>query len=124
MKPVFIHLDVLWEKNKDTEWPDWHITPHMFDNKDQYLYYFSIYGLEREFKEDLETIEYWTEFYKKSTIQNMLDNKDSWIMVYFNYEKYDDFIIHDGYHRLTGARLARKNIIVATFDVGPYKQGK
>ena len=54
----------------------------------------------------------------------MLDNKDSWIMVYFNYEKYDDFIIHDGYHRLTGARLARKNIIVATFDVGPYKQGK
>jgi hypothetical protein len=124
MKPVFIHLDILWEKNKDTQWEDFHTTPYMFDNKDSYYYHLEAFAEEQQFKNDVETIEYWTEFYKKATFQDMLDNQDSWIMVCMNSKQDDDFVIYDGFHRLTGARLARKDIIVATFDIGPYKQGK
>lgn len=123
IRPVFIHLNVLWEKNKDEMFPDYYVTPYMFNNRDSYLHYFNSLlrspEIKEDFQKDIETIEYWTEFYKNSSIDDMLNNNNSWIM--FNVE---DFSIYDGYHRLTAAKLAKKEIIVATLDVGEWIQGK
>lgn len=117
MKPLLINLDILWNKNKDVEFPDNHLTPYMFIHKESYQFYFN--SNEPDFLEELETIDYWIEFYKNASIQDMLENKNSWIMV-----NKEDFSIHDGYHRLISAKLAKKEIIVSTLDVGNWQQGK
>lgn len=122
IRPTFIHLNILWEKNKDIEWPDWNTTPYMHDNKEYYLKHIewplNVPSIQEEYKEHLETIEYWTDFFKKATIEDMLGNKNSWIMVE------PDFTVFDGYHRLTAARLAKKDIVVCTLDTGSWPQGK
>ncbi len=118
MTPIFIHLDVLWKKNKDVEFPDYFVTPYTILHKEKYSQLYNVAKEIPEFQEDIETIEYWTKFYKNSNTKDMLNNKDCWIMIY------EDFSIHDGYHRLTSAKIANKNIVVATFDIGLWKQGK
>jgi len=122
IEPILIHLNILWEKNKNIPWPDWHTTPYMYDNKEHYAPYLDLHfddeTIQNQYNEHLETIEYWTEFYKKATIDDMLSNKNSYIMIE------NDMSVYDGYHRLTAAKLAKKDIIVATFDFGPWHQGK
>lgn len=122
IRPVLIHLNILWEKNKDVEWPDFNTTPYMHDNKQYYQKHIELPLnfpiMQEEYKEHLETIQYWTNFFKNATIEDMLENKNSWIMIY------PDFSLHDGHHRLTAAKLAKKEIIVSTLDTGPWTQGK